>query len=123
MKRIQIEFQDENRAQLFEDELRNKFNIPKSKYEITHGTDENGNFVFISNKKQSKTKSKHLFSSVLIKSGYFSYCVDDFNGYCQEFETLAEAKRFAKQHSKEHSDQEFTIYGMSSFHYINGKEV
>ena len=54
---------------------------------------------------------------------FFSYCVDDVDGLCQEFGTLAEAKRFAKQHSKENPDQEFNIYGMSSYYYQNGKEV
>lgn len=72
-------------------------------------------------------KSLGLRKSSAIKSsrseGFFEYCFDDVNGMCQEFNTLAEAKRAAKQHSKENPDYEVYLYGMSSFRYLNGKEV
>lgn len=67
---------------------------------------------------------KGVFSKVLVKSsaeGFFSYCFDDVDGLCREFDTLSECKRAAKQHSKENPDCEVYIYGMSSIHYLNGK--
>ena len=119
MKKITIEFQDDLQANAFRDEMRKRFHYPKgiSRHQVYPGHDENGNTVFVSNSKKPGVFSK------AIMSGFFEYCVDDVNGECQEFNTLAEAKRFAKQHSKENPDQEFNIYGMSSFYYQNGKEV
>ena len=119
MKRIYIEFQDANEANAFRDEMKKRFLYPKttSRYQVVHGKDSNGNAVFVSSNKQPGVISKAILS------GFFAYCVDDANGECQEFNTLAEAKRFAKQHSKENPDQEFNVYGMSSFYYQNGKEV
>lgn len=119
MKRIYIEFQDANEANAFRDEMKKRFHYPKttSRYQVVHGKDDNGNPVFVSSNKKQGVMSKAILS------GFFSYCVDDANGECQEFNTLAEAKRFAKQHSKENPDQEFNVYGMSSFYYQNGKEV
>lgn len=119
MKRVTIEFEDTNQANAFRDEMKKRFHYPKtvSKYQVVHGSDDNGNTVFISSGKQPGMIGK------VIMSGFFSYCVDDVNGLCQEFGTLPEAKRFAKQHSKENPDQEFNIYGMSSFTYMNGKET
>ena len=119
MKRIYIEFQDANEANAFRDEMKKRFHYPKttSRYQVVHGKDSNGNAVFVSSNKQLGVISKAILS------GFFSYCVDDANGECQEFNTLAEAKRFAKQHSKENPDQEFNVYGMSSYYYQNGKEV
>ena len=55
-------------------------------------------------------------------AGFFAYCFDDGDGYSHEFDTLAEAKRAAKQYTKENPDIEVTLYGMSSFTYKNGKE-
>ena len=55
-------------------------------------------------------------------AGFFSYCFDDAEGYCHEFDTLAEAKRAAKQYTKENPDTRVTLYGISSFSYENGKE-
>lgn len=119
MKRIYIEFQDTNEANAFRDEMKKRFHYPKttSRYQVVHGKDDNGNPVFVSSNKKPGIISKAILS------GFFAYCVDDANGECQEFNTLAEAKRFAKQHSEENPDQEFNIYGMSSFYYQNGKEV
>lgn len=119
MKKVIVEFQDDNQANAFRDEMRKRFHYPKgiSKHRIFPGYDDNGNIVFVTNSKEPGTIGK------AIMSGFFEYCVDDVNGECQEFDTLAEAKRFAKQHSKENPDQEFNIYGMSSFYYQNGKEV
>ena len=119
MKRIYIEFQDINEANAFREEMRKRFHYPKtsSRYQVVHGKDSNGNAVFVSSNKKPGIISKAILS------GVFSYCVNDVNGLCQEFGTLAEAKRFAKQHSKENPDQEFNIYGMSSFTYMNGKET
>ena len=119
MKRVYIEFQDANEANAFRDEMKKRFHYPRttSRYQVVHGKDSNGNAVFVSSNKQPGAISKAILS------GFFSYCVDDANDECQEFNTLAEAKRFAKQHSKENPDQEFNIYGMSSFYYQNGKEV
>lgn len=119
MKKIIVEFADSNTANDFRDEMRKRFHYPKtqSKYEVVKGHDENGNTVFV-----DSSRKAGVFSKVIL-SGFFSYCVDDANGECQEFDTLAEAKRFAKQHSKENPDQEFNIYGMSSFIYMNGKET
>ena len=118
MKKVIVEFADSEQANSFRDEMKKRFHYPKteSKYEVVHGKDENGNAVFVESSKKSGVFSK------AIMSGFFEYCVDDVNGECQEFNTLAEAKRFAKQHSKENPDQEFNIYGMSSFYYVNGKE-
>lgn len=119
MKRIYIEFEDTNQANAFRDEMKKRFHYPKttSRYQVVHGKDDNGNTVFVSSSKQPGVIGKAILS------GFFEYCVDDVNGECQEFNTLAEAKRFAKQHSKENPDQEFNIYGMSSYYYQNGKEV
>ena len=69
---------------------------------------------------------EEIESSRQIKSsteGFFSYCFDDVNGLCQEFQTLAECKRAARQHSEENPDFEVNIYGMSSFKYLNGKRI
>ena len=119
MKRVIVEFSDNQAANEFRDEMKKRFHYPKniSRHQVFPGHDENGNTVFVSNSKEPGTLSK------VILSGFFEYCVDDVNGECQEFSTLAEAKRFAKQHSKENPNQEFNIYGMSSFYYQNGKEV
>ena len=119
MKKVIIQFEDTDRANAFRDEMKKRFHYPKttSKYEVVYGKDENGNPVYVGSNKNPSIVGK------AIMSGFFSYCVDDADGYCREFETLAEAKRFAKQHSKENPDQEFGIYGMSSYYYQNGKEV
>lgn len=69
-------------------------------------------------------EEKRNTSQSMIKSsrGFFSYCFDDVDGYCREFDTLAECRREAKQHSKENPDFEVVIYGMSSMKFVNGKE-
>lgn len=68
----------------------------------------------------------HVFSSTLIKNSSISieYCFDDEDGNCQEFATLAEAKREAKQYSKDHPDFEVNVYAIgSTITYMNGKEI
>lgn len=119
MKKVVIEFADSEMANSFRDEMKKRFHYPKttSRHQIVPGHDENGNTVFVGSNKQPGVITK------AIMSGFFEYCVDDVDGLCQEFGTLAEAKRFAKQHSKENPDQEFNVYGMSSFTYMNGKET
>ena len=119
MKKVIIEFADSDMANSFREEMKKRFHYPKttSKKQVVPGHDENGNTVFVGSSKEAGPVSK------VILSGFFEYCVDDVNGECQEFGTLAEAKRFAKQHSKENPDLEFNIYGISSFYYRNGKEV
>ena len=62
-------------------------------------------------------------NSSRVTEGFFSYCFDDADGLCQEFDTLAEAKRAAKQCSAQNPDVEINIYGMSSFYYKNGKQI
>lgn len=63
--------------------------------------------------------------STLIKSsrGFFAYCFDDEEGYCKEFDTISEARRAAKEYSKEHPDFEVVLYGLSSMRFMNGKEI
>lgn len=127
MKRVQIQFQDDNTAELFKDEMKKRFHFPEnvSRYQVVYGKDNNGSLVFISNnEKQPVQKSHKIFSSLIIKSGFFSYCFDDYDGLCHEFGTLPEAKREAKKYTKEHPDgDEIALYGLSSFYYKNGKEV
>ena len=69
-------------------------------------------------------EEKRNASQSMIKSsrGFFSYCFDDVDGYCQEFDTLSECRREAKLYSKENPDFEVLIYGMSSMKFVNGKE-
>ena len=62
-------------------------------------------------------------TAIASSKGFFSYCFTDVNGYTQEYDTLGEAKRAAKQHSAENPDFEVNIYGLSSFYYLNGKQV
>ena len=70
------------------------------------------------------TASYPGIESSVIKSakGFFSYCFDDENGYCREFETLGECRKAARECSRQNPDVEISIYGMSSMHFINGKE-
>ena len=108
MKKVYLEFQDDDQAIAFRDEMKRRFKYPKaaSRNEVVHGRDENGNTVFVN------SLNKGLFSEVFLNSsqeGFFTYCFDGADGYTHEFDTLAEAKRAAKQHTKENPGFEVAI--------------
>lgn len=122
MRNVRIEFQDDEQALLFKEEMKHRFKYPRtaSRNEVVHGRDENGNTVFVS------SLTRGVFSNALLASsqeGFFTYCFDGADGYTHEFDTLAEAKRAAKQHTKENPGFEVAIYGMSSFYYKDGKQI
>ena len=68
MKKVEIQFQDNLMADAFKNEMKKRFNYPDqtSKYHVVHGTDKNGNAVFVNSGKEPKRKF-HAFSSIFIK--------------------------------------------------------
>ena len=68
-RKVIIEFSDAEQAASFEEEMKRRFNYPKtdSKYRLVHGFDDNGNAVFVSNNLEKKVvkNSRNVFSSVL----------------------------------------------------------
>ena len=68
MKKITVEFQDSNQADSFREEMKKRFNYPKttSKHEVVHGTDENGRTVFVNKRKidMRGRNVKNIFSRV-----------------------------------------------------------
>lgn len=64
-KTVQVTFEDDHRADLFIQFLKDEFNIPetKSRYLVVSGKDENGRSVFVENRKRFNEESEEIDKS------------------------------------------------------------
>ena len=60
--RVVIDFDDSEEAKEFKEEMKKRFNYPKttSKYRVVHGTSESGKNVFVESKENKKMKNRRV---------------------------------------------------------------
>lgn len=60
--RVVIDFDDSDDAKEFKEEMKKRFNYPKttSKYQVVHGTSESGKNVFVESKENKKMKNRRV---------------------------------------------------------------